>query len=217
MEIKIEGLKKNHGQRTVLDIAQLHLERAHFYGILGPNGSGKSTLLRLIGGLEKPTSGRITYDGQCLSGPGLKEMTYMGQQHYLLRTTVFENIAYPLKVRKVETRAIEEKVTSMLREMRLENLRDQLATKLSGGESQKVALARALIFEPKLLLLDEPTASIDPDSMALIEAVLKKRHDLKLGTTIMVTHNVQQARDLCDCILAMRDGEIIFIDERENL
>lgn len=216
MEIQINKIIKKHGQRAILDIEQLHLLPKGFYGILGPNGSGKSTLLRLIAGLEKPNAGSVFYDGRGLNDRCWKEMTYMSQQHYLLRATVFDNIAYPLKIRRAAPQVIEEKVAAMMKELMLDGLSGQQATKLSGGESQKVALARALIFEPRLLLLDEPTASIDPDAMALIEKVLKKRHERQIGTTIMVTHNVAQAKDLCDQIMTMRNGRIFLCDSLET-
>lgn len=208
MEINIKGLIKVYGDRTVLNIESLLLERNKFYGIVGPNGSGKSTLLRMISGLEQNTEGEILYDKCILNEQILKQLTYMSQRHYLLRTSVFNNIAYPLKLRKYPKNIIESKVNQIMKELQLFDLRDQLATKLSGGESQKVALARALIFEPQLLLLDEPTANIDPNSMKLIEKVILKRHNNKSGTTLMITHNMGQARRLCDEVLMLNQGKL---------
>lgn len=216
MEIMIRNLTKDYGDRTVLNIDSLLFENNKFYGIIGPNGAGKSTLLRIISGLEQYSAGDIWYDKCELHEKLYKDITYMSQRHYLMRTTVFHNIAYPLKLRKVPKNIIERKVNQIMQELQLEALKDQLATKLSGGESQRVALARALVFEPKLLLLDEPTANIDPEAMKLIENMILKRHSDKIGTTIMVTHNIGQAKRLCDEILMINQGKLeISIDTND--
>jgi tungstate transport system ATP-binding protein len=208
MEINIKGLSKVYEERTVLNIESLLFESNKLYGIIGPNGAGKSTLLRIISGIEQNTSGEIYYNRCILNEQISKLITFMSQRHYLLKTSVFNNIAYPLKIRKQSKKTIESKVNEIMMELQLFDLRDQLATSLSGGEAQKVALARALIFEPQLLLLDEPTANIDPNSMKLIEKVILKRNNEKKGTTIMITHNMSQARRLCDEVIFMNKGEI---------
>lgn len=208
MEISIKGLSKVYGERTVLNIESLLFESNKLYGIIGPNGAGKSTLLRIISGIEQNTFGEIYYNRCILNEQISKLITFMSQRHYLLKTSVFNNIAYPLKIRKQSKKTIESKVNEIMMELQLFDLRDQLATSLSGGEAQKVALARALIFEPQLLLLDEPTANIDPNSMKLIEKVILKRNNEKKGTTIMITHNMSQARRLCDEVIFMNKGEI---------
>jgi tungstate transport system ATP-binding protein len=217
MEIIIKNLTKVYGERTVLNIESLKFDSNRFYGIIGPNGAGKSTLLRMISGLEHNTEGEILYNRSLLNEKLLKYITYMSQRHYLMRTTVFHNIAYPLKLRKHPKKLIEGKVNDIMSELQLNDLRDQLATNLSGGESQKVALARALIFEPQLLLLDEPTANIDPNSMELIEKMILKRHKDNIGTTIMVTHNMEQARRLCDEIIIINQGKLEISKEISNI
>ncbi|PKM96510.1 MAG: ABC transporter [Firmicutes bacterium HGW-Firmicutes-1] len=206
--MNIKGLSKVYEERTVLNIESLLFESNKLYGIIGPNGAGKSTLLRIISGIEQNTSGEIYYNRCILNEQISKLITFMSQRHYLLKTSVFNNIAYPLKIRKQSKKTIESKVNEIMMELQLFDLRDQLATSLSGGEAQKVALARALIFEPQLLLLDEPTANIDPNSMKLIEKVILKRNNEKKGTTIMITHNMSQARRLCDEVIFMNKGEI---------
>lgn len=208
MEITIKGLAKVYGERTVLVVELLKFESNKLYGIIGHNGSGKTTLLKMISGLEQSTEGEILYDRCILNDQILKQITYMSQRHYLLRTSVYHNIAYPLKLRKYPKELIENKVNDMMIQLQLFDLKDQLATNLSGGESQKVALARALIFEPQLLLLDEPTANIDPGAIKLIEKVILKRHQDKKGTTIMITHNMDQASRLCDEVLMMNEGKL---------
>lgn len=208
MEVSINGLTKIYSKREVLNIESLLLQNNRFYGITGPNGSGKSTLLKLISGLEENSSGKILYNGILLNMGITKQITYMNQRHYLFQTSVFENIAYPLKLRKMPNNLIEDKVNQIMEELQLKDLKNQLATKLSGGESQRVALARALIFEPQLLLLDEPTANIDPDAIELIENSMFKRHNEKKGTILMVTHNKEQAKRLCDKVFIMEQGTI---------
>lgn len=208
MEVSINGLTKIYGKREVLNIESLLLQNNRFYGITGSNGSGKSTLLKLISGLEENSCGKILYDGILFNKEITKQITYMNQRYYLFQSSVFENIAYPLKIRKIPDYQIEGKVNQIMEELQLKNLKNQLATKLSGGEAQRVALARALIFEPQLLLLDEPTANIDPDAIELIENAILKRHNEKKGTILMVTHNKEQAKRLCDELFIMEQGKI---------
>lgn len=208
MDITIESLNKKYGDRVVLNIDSLSLENGKIYGIIGPNGAGKSTMLRIIAGLEDTTSGSVLYNNM-LKDSVIKSITYMRQRPYLLRTSVFNNIAYPLKLRKYKKDIIDEKVIDIVKEFNLFDLRNQLATSLSGGEAQKVALARALVFEPKLLLLDEPTANIDPNSIELIEKEILKRNKDKNMTTIIITHNMGQARRLCDELIFMKEGKIV--------
>jgi len=208
MNINLEGLIKVYEEKTVLNIESLTLEKGKIHGIIGSNGAGKSTMLRIIAGLEEATVGKILYNKNQLNQKILRDITYMGQRPYLLRTSVFNNIAYPLKIRKYDKETIKKKVEDIMMELQLFDLRSQLATSLSGGESQKVALARALVFEPQFLLLDEPTANIDPNSIELIEKAILKRHKEKGMTIAIITHNMGQARRLCDEVIFMSKGKI---------
>lgn len=209
MNITIENLEKIYGDRVVLNVNSLSLKKGKIYGIIGPNGAGKSTMLRIIAGLEEADRGKILYNNNRLNDGTIKNLTYMSQRPYLLRTSVFNNIAYPLKLRKYEKEIIDKKVIALVKEFNVFDLRYQSAISLSGGESQKVALARALVFEPKLLLLDEPTANIDPNAIELIEKQILKRNKEKNMTTVIITHNMGQARRLCDEIIFMKEGEIV--------
>lgn len=207
MEVQLSRVIKTYDLRTVLNIEALTFEKGRIHGIIGPNGAGKSTMLKIIAGLETQTQGTVLYDGQVFNAQLLKEMTYMSQHHYLLRTSVYHNVAYPLKLRKVPKEEIQEKVEAILKEFGLYELRHQLATSLSGGEAQKVALARALIFEPKLLLLDEPTANIEPHSIDFIEKAIIKRNHEQYMTIITITHNMEQANRLCHQLVRIEDGK----------
>ncbi|MFZ5966383.1 MAG: energy-coupling factor ABC transporter ATP-binding protein [Bacillota bacterium] len=209
MKIRIDHLKKTYGSKNVVNIQGLEIEKGILLGIIGPNGAGKSTLIQLLGGLEEPTCGEIYYDGEKINEKKVKDITVVFQKPYLLRTTVFKNIAYPLIIRGYEKDIIEKMVSRMLEEMELVELKDRKAWTLSGGEAQKIALARALIYKPSLLLLDEPTANIDPSSMNLMERMIRKGNEEDGMTVIMVTHHIPQAKRLCSDLLFMNNGFVI--------
>ncbi|MGM9526400.1 MAG: ATP-binding cassette domain-containing protein, partial [Peptococcaceae bacterium] len=166
-------------------------------GLVGDNGAGKSTLLRLIAGLDLDYSGHIYYDGQPLTKPLYQQMTMVFQTPYLLKRSVYENIAYPLKLRHRPAVEIKEKTQAMIARLGIEKLAGQYAHRLSGGESQKVALARALIFEPDLVLLDEPMSGIDAASVSFMEQMIADYVQQHQKTVIMITHNARQAQELC--------------------
>lgn len=209
MDIHIKDLKKAYDGKTVLNIEDLHIEEGKGYGIIGPNGAGKSTLLKIIAGLEEKDSGTVYFNQVVLTDELRKKITYLSQSPYLLRTSVFNNIAYPLKLRKVQKSVVEKKVTDIMKELNVYELRNQIATSLSGGESQKVVLARALVFEPELLLLDEPTANIDPQTIEVLEKAILKRNNQNRMTTITITHNMGQVHRMCDEVIYIDKGKVI--------
>ena len=175
MKLKVRQLKKSYDGKVVLDLEQVEIQGCKRTAIIGPNGAGKSTLLNLIAGLEEPSAGRIFYDGK--EEIPWRDMTQVFQKPYLLSSTVENNIAYPLKLRGWNRERIEARVLQLCEELNLMDLRKKKAWKLSGGETQKVALARALSFYPDLLLLDEPcllyTSSRLRDQMR-VSAIRKK-------------------------------------------
>ena len=207
MELQIRNLKRTYDEKVALDIPDLYIPSGAFIGIIGPNGAGKSTFVKLIAGIDPECQGEILYNQKNLHKYSniYQKMTLIFQKPFLFRTSVFDNIAYPLKIRGEKKEFIEVKVQKLLVDLGLEELRDQPGKTLSGGESQKVALARALVFEPELLLLDEPTANIDPQSIMVMERVLRDFYEKNRPTIIMVTHNIQQAKRL--------SKEVFFIDE----
>lgn len=204
MEITIRNLKKTYDGRQVLDAKAGQVKGGSRTAIVGPNGAGKSTLLKIIAGLESPDSGAVLYDGE-ETFPQM-DVTLVFQKPYLISSTVEKNIAYPMKLRGFSREQIEERITQLAADLNLTDFRKQKTWKLSGGETQKVALARALSFKPKLLLLDEPTANIDPYTTSEIEKMLLATTDT---TIIMVTHNLAQARRVCDNIIMLHEGRII--------
>ncbi len=213
MDINITNLLKKYHDKAVVDIDHTLFSSGAIYGITGDNGAGKTTLLKIIAGLEKYDAGEILYSGLPLEQGMMKKITYLSQTPYLMRTSVYENIVYPLKIRKVEPSTIEIKAREIMDELKITELKDQLATLLSGGESQKVALARALVFDPEVLLLDEPTASIDPATIEMIEQAIVKRNKQHKMTVIMISHNMDQVKRMCDEIVYMKKGKKIITKE----
>ena len=208
MQIHVTKLVKSYKHKVILNLEPFRLSSGLIYGLVGPNGIGKTTLLRILSGLEREHTGTITYDDQPMDKERMKKVTYLSQTPYMMRCTVWENIAYPLKVRKVFETEIEERVAAVMDEFGLRSLSEQLATSLSGGEAQKVALARALIFKPEVLLLDEPTASIDPETIETIEHALKRRNKEYGMTAIVISHNRDQINRLCDGVLTLSEGKL---------
>jgi len=209
MEITLKNVKKRYHQKTVLDIPDFHFFPGKIYGIIGPNGAGKSTLLKVIARLEELSEGEIFYQQQPFRKEILKTMTYLTQKPFLFSASVVENISYPLKFRKYKRDEIRFLVEKIISEFGIEHLAHQLATKLSGGEAQRVALARALIFKPQILLLDEPTSNMDPNSIEIIEKIILKYNHKKDKTILFITHNVAQAKRICDEVIYLENGIIV--------
>lgn len=207
MEIRFENLQKSFEGRKVLDINEGYIKSGSITAIIGPNGAGKSTLLNILAGLETADAGKICYDGS----PDFpqKDITMVFQKPYLISASVERNIAYPMKLRDFDETTIEQRTAELLEELNLTSFRKQKSWKLSGGETQKVALARALSFSPKLLLLDEPTANIDPFTTSEIEKLLLSTGKKQNTTIIIVTHNLAQAKRLCSHAIMLHEGCLI--------
>lgn len=208
MEIRANNLKRHYNNKPVLDIDKLIIPKGKITGITGSNGSGKSTLLNIISGLDVEYSGTITYDNKALNNDIMKMMTYVFQKPYLFRRTVLENIQYPLKIRGIEQKDIRSLSHDILERLEVSELKLKKGHLLSGGESQKVALARAIVFNPELLLLDEPTSNIDPESIKIMEREIINFNKETNATIIIVTHNLQQSERLCDNIICLEEGRI---------
>lgn len=209
MDIVVSDVKKYYGENLVLNIDKLNIKSTKITGITGPNGCGKSTLLNIIAGFDDNYLGDVTYEGKKIDKKLYSEMTIITQKPYLFKRTVFENISYPLKIRKVSKIEIKKKVEDILKKLEISYLRDKRADKLSGGESQKVSLARGLVFKPKLMLLDEPTSNIDPESIKVMEKQILEYNKKENGTVIIVTHNLEQSKRLCDEVYYLEKGQVI--------
>ena len=209
----IMNLIKEYNDKRVLDIEELKLEAGKITGIIGPSGAGKSTLLYILNGLEKSTSGKIVFNGKELKDDldieTRRQMSMVFQKPIVFNTSVYENMAYSLKLRGTDQAQTKEKVLELASFIGLEDKLRQKAVTLSGGEAQRLSLARAIIHRPKVLLLDEPTANLDPANVAMIEKLILHIKIEYKTSIVVVTHNMFQAKRLSDNVVFMLNGNVI--------
>lgn len=216
----VRDLVKRYAQRTVLDIDKLDIRQGEVLAIVGPSGVGKSTLLRLLNFLEQPTSGTIYFKDNEIRGAQevplaiRRRVTTVFQQPLLLRRSVEANVAYGLRLRGI--RKGTGRVQEALKEVGLNELAKQDARTLSGGEAQRVALARAMILRPDALLLDEPTANLDPYNVGLIEQIVTRLNHEQGTTIVLVTHNIFQAKRISTRAAFLLNGQIIETNDTET-
>jgi tungstate transport system ATP-binding protein len=214
---QLTNLRHIYGTRVVLDLPTLEVREGEILAIVGPSGAGKSTLLRLLNFLEFPTSGIIRYRGQVVN-PATplavrRQVTTVFQRPALMRASVRANVAYGLGLRGLPA---DGRLDEMLREVGLADLARQASHTLSGGEMQRVALARALVIQPRVLLLDEPTANLDPYNVTLIEELVRG-HNARCGTTVVVvTHNIFQARRLAQRVGLLLNGSLVELADADR-
>jgi putative spermidine/putrescine transport system ATP-binding protein len=209
--IELEGVAKHYGPVRAVDRVTLAVERGEFVTILGPSGSGKTTLLNLIGGLVGPTAGRIRLGGRDVTDlPAAQRNVGLVFQSYALfpNMTVFGNVAFPLEVRRASRPEIARRVQDALRLVRLTGLEDRRPHELSGGQQQRVALARAIVFEPTILLLDEPLAALDRKLREEVRIELRRLQRALGVTTLLVTHDQDEALSLSDWIIVLDHGRV---------
>jgi tungstate transport system ATP-binding protein len=211
---RLRELTKVYAERKVLDLRALDIQQGEILGVVGPSGAGKSTLLRLLNFLEPPTSGRIEFMGYEASRGEAplrvrRKVTTVFQRPMLLHQSVWKNVTYGLRLRG--QRNSHPETGQILDRLGLTGLSQQAARTLSGGEAQRVALARAMVLDPKVLLLDEPTANLDPYNVKLIEDTVRSLSLDKGVTQVLVTHNVFQARRLAQRVLLMLEGRAVEI------
>jgi tungstate transport system ATP-binding protein len=210
LRIQVLGLKKEYDGVKVLDIDQLSFAEGALHVVMGPNGSGKSTLLEIIAGLTRPDGGSVLYgDRQKDFEAVRRNITLVMQRSYLFQTSVYNNIAMGLKYRGLDREELKDRVLKCAEALDIKRFLHRNVRTLSGGEKQRVALARALALEPDLLLLDESTANLDPESIIIIERVLRDYQRDAGATIIFVTHNVFQAKRLADRAYLLMRGRII--------
>lgn len=209
MQIQTINLTKKFAHLTVLEKINVTLNPGTVTVFLGPNGAGKTTLLRLLDLLIPPTEGEILYAGKPANMNKLllrRKMGFVPQNPIMLNGTVINNIAYGLKIRKMG--GIESRVEKVLSLVNLEKLRSQPATRLSGGEKQRLAIARVLVYDPEVIFLDEPTANLDPLSTAIIEELIPQLAK-ENKTVVLTTHNLWQARRYGEQIYFLAQGKIV--------
>ncbi len=207
-------VRKNHGPAFTLQIANLHVQRSEVIALLGPTGAGKSTLLRLLAGLESSDSGEIRFEGRPLNASSVsmttrRRITLLHQRPLLLTGTVRFNVEYGLRLRG--TKNVSLKADAMLNRLGLRKLASQSAQTLSGGQTQLVALARALVIEPDVLLLDEPTANLDPGYVSLVEETVRDTQRERGMTIVWATHNLFQARRVATRNALILNGHLVEV------
>jgi len=211
-EIEIAGIVRRFGPHTVLNDVNLSVRPGELLALLGPSGSGKTTLLRLIAGLDQPDAGTIKIDRADALGrkPKDRGVGFVFQHYALFRhMSVFENIAFALRIRKAPKPAVTERVEELLKLIQLETLAGRYPAQLSGGQRQRVALARALASQPRVLLLDEPFGALDAVVRRDLRRWLRQLHEDMNITTIFVTHDQEEAFDLADRVVIMNAGKIV--------
>ena len=212
MIAELRNVSKTFNGITALDNVSLRVNEGEIFALLGPSGSGKTTLLKIMALIEKPSSGEVLFSNERVTDKNLQQTrmqaTMVFQKTAVFNTTVYNNVAYGLKLRKIPENKIKEKVSDVLKLVGLQGFEKRVANHLSGGEQQRVALARALVLEAKFVLLDEPTANLDPRNAAIIEEVISTAN-CDLGTAIVfATHNIFQARSLPQRIALLKNGRI---------
>ena len=211
-------LKQIYDGRCVLDIPAFQIRQGEILAVIGPSGAGKSTMLRLLNFLELPSKGRLDFEGKPVSADlsieKRRRVTTVFQRPVLLKRSVAANLKFGVQLRG-ETLDPEQK-DEWLAKLGLAELEHQSAAKLSAGEAQRVALARALLTGPDVLLLDEPTANLDPYNVGLIEKIVQEDNLSRKTTVVIVTHNIFQARRMAHRTAVLLDGKLIEAGETEQ-
>ena len=216
---RVQDVSKEYGDRSVLQVENLKIERGEVFALVGPSGAGKSTMLRLLNFLEPPSRGRIRFlDVEFSASQPMpllhrRRVTTVFQRPVLLNRSVLANVSYGLSLRG--RRKASEEITEALEQVGLQHLIRQRARTLSGGEAQRVALARAIVLQPDVLLLDEPTANLDPYNVGLIEDIVTSLNRERGTTLVLVTHNVFQAKRLAHRVALMLEGQVVEVADVE--
>ncbi len=217
--IGIRNLCKSFGNKEVLKNVNLTINRGEIFALIGPSGVGKTTLLRILNFLETPSGGEVVFNGIPESHriEARRRMSMLFQTPAIFNTSVFNNVAYGLEVRGMNKNSIREKVVNALNIVGLDGKERQKARTLSGGEAQRMAFARAVVYDPDILLLDEPTANLDPANVAKMEEIIERIRS-EHGTTIVIaTHNIYQVKRIADRVGILLNGELIEVNSRDGI
>jgi len=219
--VRFEKVDKSYdGEILVVKDLNLDVPKGEFLTMLGPSGSGKTTVLMMLAGFETPTSGEIYLDGNPISSiPPNQRGIGMVFQNYALfpHMTVKENLAFPLEVRKMQKSEIDEKVSNALSMVELQDFGNRMPLQLSGGQQQRVALARSLVFEPRLILMDEPLGALDKKLREQMQYEIKHIHEKIVITVVYVTHDHSEALTMSNRIAVFNDGKIQQISSPDVL
>jgi multiple sugar transport system ATP-binding protein len=221
-DVKLVSLTKTFGDIVAIDDMNLEIKDREFFVILGPTGAGKTTTLRLVAGLEKPDSGEVYLDGECVNtfSPALRDVAFVFQYYTLYPNyTVRENLEFPLKsdLRKLPDDEIKSKVSAVSKVLHIEHLLDRGTIHLSGGEMQRVAIGRAIVRTPKVFLMDEPLSNLDAKLREEMRAELARLH-FDLGSTFFfVTHDQIEAMTMGDRIAVLNEGKVLQVGTPDNI
>lgn len=218
--LRIDSVMKKYGSTTALTEIHLDIQKGEFVSLLGPSGCGKSTLLRIIAGLDTPTAGMIHMNDidVTTNTPASRNIGMVFQSYALFpNMTVKRNIEFALKPKRLSRKETEKKAERMLKIVGLSDLSGRFPQQLSGGQQQRVALARALVTEPDFLLLDEPLSALDANVRHQLQQEIRRIHDELGMTTIMVTHDQEEALTMADRIAVMHKGQIVQYDTPQNI
>jgi sulfate transport system ATP-binding protein len=211
MSISVARVSKRFGDFVALDDVSVAVPEGSLTALLGPSGSGKSTLLRIVAGLERPDAGTVTIDGEDVTRrPPRERGIGFVFQHYAAfkHLTVYENVAFGLRVRRTARSEIRGRVEQLLKLVQLQGLAKRYPAQLSGGQRQRMGLARALAVDPKVLLLDEPFGALDARVRQELRAWLRRLHDETRTTTVIVTHDQEEAMEVADNVVVMNRGRV---------
>jgi sulfate transport system ATP-binding protein len=209
--IEARGIVKRFGDFTALDGVSVDVPSGSLTALLGPSGSGKSTLLRVIAGLETPDEGKVVLAGEDVTrvAPQERGVGFVFQHYAAFKhMTVWENVAFGLKIRRRPRAEVKQRVSELLQLVQLARLGDRYPAQLSGGQRQRMGLARALAVDPKVLLLDEPFGALDARVRKELRLWLRRLHDETHTTTVIVTHDQEEAMEVADCVVVMNAGRI---------
>ncbi len=210
--VRLTQIAKHYGPVTALDTLDLEIRRGEFVALLGPSGSGKTTMLNIIAGMISPSKGLVLIDDRDVTAvpPSKRNLGMVFQNYALLpHMSVFENIAFPLRVRRLPEAVIKSKVEAVLDLVQLQHAIGRQPRELSGGQQQRVSLARCLVYDPALILMDEPLGALDKKLREQMQSEIKRLH-MQLGTTILyVTHDQEEALSMADRIVLFNNGRIV--------
>lgn len=213
--IQLQDVQVGFNGRCVLDIAELNFTVGHTYALIGPSGAGKSTLLRVLNLLQKPSRGQVIFEGSAVKYGGPESLTVQRSMAMVFQRpatfsgSVAYNVALGLQVRGTNKKQAQEQVAAALQMVGLAEYAQRAAVTLSGGEAQRMALARALVTKPRVLLLDEPTANLDPANVAMLEDIIRQVAQSRETTIIMVTHNLHQAKRVAGETIFLNRGKLV--------
>ncbi|WFA09117.1 methionine ABC transporter ATP-binding protein [Tissierella sp. Yu-01] len=227
--INIQNLSKDYvnGKESLSAVknVNLNINKGEIFGVIGLSGAGKSTLIRCINRLEEPSSGKIFIDGADITSMDKESLRLMRKeigmifQHFnlLSQKTVYDNIAFPLQLEGTNKKQIDDRVNKLLEYVELTDKKDSYPSQLSGGQKQRVAIARAIANNPKILLSDEGTSALDPKTTKSILSLLNKIRNEFGITIVMITHQMEVVKEICDKVAIMEDGRVVETDTVENI